>query len=174
MSNKAAIVLLSSTFAFLCLSMFSPHAPVFFLTSSSFVEILSKDSIICKPPLAPCLPKTSLSTFPTACESCGIVFSFELISWMTSKVLLLPLCKSFSTCLLLIPIASRLSDVVLDISRIFLLAIVMRSMPLSVKIPLLVCWMIATICFALSPASLNAGAYCFILAIIFPFKSAPL
>ena len=58
------------------------------------------------------------------------------------------------------PMPSKADRVPVLISRIRLLAIVMMSKPLSLKMPLRVCCNIATIWSADIPASWNVGAYC--------------
>ena len=155
-------------------SCVSPHSPVCFFTSSMSVVIVSSCSISWIPAAAPCLPKTFFRMSPTCWLSAPKSFILEATCWIMSKVFFVPLARSCCTCLLEMPIASRLADVAVLISRIFLLAIVIMSRPLSLKMPLLVCCNIATSWSAPIPASWKVGAYCCILLSISPDRSAPL
>ena len=160
-SKSALVASFNSFCAFSILSCVLPYSPVFSLTASISVLIVSSAFIISKPPEAPCLPNTSFSTAPTACEFGFSSFNAPDMRWITSNISALPVARSCRTFCDDTPMASRLFAVSFDISRNRFPAICTSAMPCSLNMPERVCAINATSCSALNPISWNAGAYCF-------------
>ena len=157
MSKACDMALFSSVSLAISSSFSLPSSPVCDFTSSRLVLMSFSERTSASPASAPFLPNTSFNVSPTTCALPGNSDNLAATSCTMSNVFLAPVCKSFSTCLLDMPILSSASFVWSDNSRMRVLAILIASSPLSVNMPLRVCVSMATNWLADSPASLK---YC--------------
>ena len=173
MSNKAAVTWSSSCSVLIFSSNNSPYSPVFAFTSSNDVDMVARLSIISCEANLPCRPNTAVITWPTSWALSGNSLIAALTCLTASKVVIEPSRNFACIASTSIPTPCNASLVDLDISRMRAEPMRIASRPCSVKIPLRVCVMIATISSAAIPASWKVGASCFTFAKKSPFTSAP-
>ena len=160
MSKMALVTWSSSSSVLMFSNRRSPYSPVLSFTSSREVDISARLSIISCDANLPCLPKTALITSPTSWESFGRVLSCALTCLTASKVDIVPLRIFSCMAATSMPMPCKACLVLPLISRIRAEPCLIASSPWSVKIPDLVCVMMATISSALIPASWKVGASC--------------